>query len=106
MTPSQIIRLLSDLNLSVNNDLSFIMKLLNADSDIKDIQTYIDNRSININGSSEATEIKAEEILKMSGTSRDKIREAFDSILHNIDVPATEDIYEPDEDELEDLTII
>ena len=106
MSPAQLIRLLSELNTSVNNDLAFIMKLLQPDSSLKDIQMFIDARSINVNGASPQTELKADEILKMTGTSRDKIRGAFDAILHNIDVPAVEDIHEPSEDEEEELEIL
>lgn len=106
MTPAQILRLLSELNASVNNDLAFIMKLIQPDSSLKDIQTYIDNRHININGASPATELKADEILKLTGTSRDKIREAFDAILHNVDVPDLQEVHEPTESELEDLEVI
>lgn len=106
MTPSQLIRLLSELNNSVNNDLSFIMKLLQPDSDLKSLQAYIDNRSININGASPETEIKAEEILKLTGTSRDKIRGAFDAILNSIEVPGVEEPHEMTEDDQEDLELI
>lgn len=106
MTPSQIIRLLSELNSSVNNDLSFIMKLLQPDSELKDLQMQITNNTLNINGTTKATEIKAEEILKLTGTSREKVREAFDSILHNIDIPEVTEEYEPTEDEKADLEII
>lgn len=103
MTPGQIIRLLSELNTSVNNDLSFIMKLVQPDSDLKDLQVYIDNKTLNINGSTPATEMKTEEILKLTGTSRDKIRDAFEALLNNIDVPGVEDVYEPSEGEKEDI---
>lgn len=106
MTPGQIIRLLSDLNMSVNNDLAFVMKLIQPDSNLKDLQVYIDNRTINANGSTPATELKADEILKMTGTSRDKIREAFDAILYSIDVPNVEEVHVPSEDEIEDLNVI
>lgn len=85
MAPSQAIRLLSELNSSMNSDLSFIMKLVNPDTKLQDLQLWIDNRSINIDtGSSPATDMKAEEILKLSGASRDKIRDAFDALLHQI----------------------
>lgn len=106
MTPGQILRLLSELNASVNNDLAFIMKLIQPDSNLKDIQAYIDNRHININGASAATELKADEILKLTGTSRDKIREAFDAILHNVDVSDLQEVHEPSESELDDLEVI
>lgn len=106
MTPGQLIKLLSDLNYSVNNDLSFIMKLLQPDSQLKDLQMNITNNTLNVNGSTKETEIKAEEILKLTGTSRDKIREAFDSILHNIDVPGIEEEYVPTEDEVEDVQVL
>lgn len=78
---NQAIRLLSELNHSMNNDLTFIMKLVNPDTKLSELQLWIDNRSLNINGASPATEMKADEILKLSGTSRDKIRDAFDALL-------------------------
>lgn len=106
MTPGQVIRLLSELNASVNNDLSFVMRLIQPDSNLKDLQMYIDNRTLNINGSTPATELKADEILKLTGTSRDKIREAFDAILHNIDVPEVNDVYTPTDSEQDDLQVI
>lgn len=84
MAPSQALRLLSELNHSVNNDLSFIMKLVNPDTKLQDLQMWVDARSvINVNnGTSPATDMKAEEMLKLSGASRDKIRDAFDALLH------------------------
>ena len=86
MAPSQAIRLLSELNHSMNNDLTFIMKLVNPDTKLQDLQMWIDARSvINVSGSSQATEMKADEVLKLSGMSRDKIRDAFDALLHQID---------------------
>lgn len=86
MAPSSAIRLLSELNHSMNNDLTFIMKLVNPDTKLSDLQAWIDARStvINISGSSPATDMKADEILKISGASRDKIRDAFDALLHQI----------------------
>lgn len=85
MAPSQSIRLLSELNHSMNNDLSFIMKLVNPETKLIELQAWIDNRSVNVNtGSSPATDMKVEEILKVSGASRDKIRDAFDALLYNI----------------------
>lgn len=85
MAPSQAIRLLSELNHSMNNDLTFIMKLVNPDTKLADLQMWIDARSVNVNtGSSIETDMKAEEILKLSGASRDKIRDAFDALLHQI----------------------
>jgi len=85
MAPSQAIRLLSELNHSMNNDLTFIMKLVNPDTKLADLQMWIDARSVNIStGSSPATDMKAEEILKLSGASRDKIRDAFDALLHQV----------------------
>jgi ABC-type antimicrobial peptide transport system ATPase subunit len=92
LNSSQVIRLLSELNGSINNDLGFIMKLVSPDSDLKDLQVYIDQRQVNVNGSSAATEVKAEQILQMTGVSRDKIRDAFDALLNNIDVPNYEDV--------------
>lgn len=85
MGPSQAIRLLSELNQSVNNDLTFIMKLVNPDTKLQDLQMWIDARSVvNVSGVSQATDLKADEILKLSGASRDKIRDAFDALLHQI----------------------
>lgn len=99
MAPSQSIRLLSELNHSMNNDLSFIMKLVNPDTKLQDLQVWIDNRSVNVSGSSGATEMKADEILKLSSTSRDKVRDAFDALLYQVaannEIIPTEDlIYE------------
>ena len=91
MAPSQAIRLLSELNHSMNNDLAFIMKLVNPDTKLADLQVWIDARSaVNISGSSPATDMKADEILKLSGASRDKIREAFDALLHQVASEETE----------------
>lgn len=85
MAPSQSIRLLSELNHSINNDLTFIMKLVNPETKLVDLQMWIDARSVNLNtGSSPATDMKADEILKLSGASRDKIRDAFDALLHQM----------------------
>lgn len=104
MSPGQLLRLLSELNSSVNNDLSFIMKLLQPDTDLKSLQVYIDNKTLNVNGNSQVTEMKAEEILALTGTSRDKVREAFEAIIQTIeDVPGTESEYKPTELEQEDL---
>ena len=101
MAPSQAIRLLSELNHSVNNDLTFIMKLVNPDTKFQDLQMWIDARStINISGSSEMTEMKASEATKLSGVSRDKIRDAFDALLYQV---ASDDIIEVQEpQEVED----
>lgn len=86
VTPSQAIRLLSELNASINNDLGFVMKLVNPDTQLQDFQTYIDNRSVNINtGSSVETDKLADKILSdLTPTSRDKIRGAFDALLSSI----------------------
>ena len=83
VTPNQAIRLLSELNASINNDLGFVMKLVNPDTQLQDFQTYIDNRSVNINtGSSVETDKLADKILSdLTPTSRDKIRGAFDALL-------------------------
>lgn len=103
MAPSQAIRLLSELNNSMNSDLTFIMKLVNPDTKLADLQMWIDARSVNVNtGSSPDTDMKAEEILRLTGASRDKIRDAFDALLHQIDTPdVIESIeeYEEDNDE-------
>lgn len=102
MAPSQAIRLLSELNHSVNNDLTFIMKLVNPDTKLQDLQVWIDNRStVNISGSSNATDMKADEILKLSGASRDKIRDAFDALLHQV-AAEDNDTIEVLEEEIED----
>lgn len=95
MAPSQAIRLLSELNHSMNNDLTFIMKLVNPDTKLQDLQMWIDARSVvNVNnGSSPATDMKADDILKLSGASRDKIRDAFDILLHQLDTK-DEDVIE------------
>lgn len=108
MTPSQLIRLLSELNNSVNNDLSFIMKLLQPDTELKNLQAYIDNRSVtvNANGASDATELKAEEILKLTGTSRDKIRGAFDAIIHSLDVPGVDEPHIMSQEDEEALEVL
>lgn len=85
MGPAQAIRLLSELNNSMNNDLTFIMKIVNPDTKLQDLQMWIDARTnINISGSSAATEDKAEEILRLSSGSREKVREAFESLLIQI----------------------
>ncbi len=103
MAPSQAIRLLSELNHSMNNDLTFIMKLVNPDTKLAELQMWIDNRSVTVNGSSPSTDMKADEILKMSGASRDKIRDAFDALLHQIgsedDLIEVVDTEEIEEDE-------
>lgn len=101
MAPSQSIRLLSELNHSINNDLTFIMKLVNPDTKLSDLQMWIDARSVTVNGSSPATDMKAEEILKVSGASRDKIRDAFDALIHQIS--SEEDTIElVDQEEIDD----
>ena len=61
------------------------MKLVNPDTKLSELQMWIDARSVTVNGSSPATDMKADEILKMSGASRDKIRDAFDALLHQIE---------------------
>lgn len=102
MAPSQAIRLLSELNHSMNNDLTFIMKLVNPDTKLAELQMWIDNRSVTVNGSSPATDMKADEILKMSGASRDKIRDAFDALLHQIGNNEDELIEVVDTEEIDD----
>lgn len=93
VTPNQAIRLLSELNMSVNNDLSFVMKLINPDTQLKDLQTYVDARSINIStGASPKTEKLADEILALTPTSRDKIRGAFDALLNSISPDTYEEV--------------
>lgn len=96
MNAQQIIRLLSELNNSTNRDLEFIMKLVSPDSELKELQVLIDNRSINLNGASQATELKADEILKITGASRDKIREAFDVLLNGLKPKDNEEIIDFD----------
>jgi len=94
MSSSQSIRLLSELNSSINNDLTFIMKLVNPDTQLKDLQMWIDNRTININGTSPATERKVDEILNLSATSRDKVRDAFEALLYQVASDEYEEINE------------
>ena len=106
LTTNQTLRLLSDLNSSINNDLTFIMKLVNPDTQLRDLQMWVDARSvINVNGTSKETEVKTDEILKMTGASRDKVREAFDALLNRIptDEDETMDVYVPSEEEEEEL---
>lgn len=103
MAPSQAIRLLSELNHSMNNDLSFIMKLVNPDTKLQDLQFWIDNRTVNINtGSSPDTDLKASQILEVTGVSRDKIRDAFDALLHQIGTNTDDMIDVVDPKELEE----
>lgn len=105
MTPGQSIKLLSELNYSINNDLTFIMKLVNPDTQLRDLQMWVDARSvINVNGASKETEVKSEEILNLTNVSRDKIRDAFDALLNNI--PQDDELseeYEPTEEDKEEL---
>lgn len=98
MTANQSLRLLSELNASVNSDLSFIMKLIEPDSTFKDIQTFIDARQINVNGASPATNATADQILQLSSTSRDKIRDAFDMLLRNIEPDSSSPVTLPEEE--------
>lgn len=102
MSANQSLRLLSELNASVNNDLSFIMKLISPDSTFKDIQAYIDNRQININGTSPETSKRVDDILSMSSTSREKVREAFDALLYNLEPMTSDPVKLPGESEVED----
>ena len=103
MSSSQAIRLLSELNHSMNNDLTFIMKLLNPDTQFRDLQMWVDARSVvNVSGASAATEMKADEILKLSGASRDKIRDAFDALLHQVTKDDVIDIQNIDSEEGEE----
>lgn len=100
MSSSQAIRLLSELNHSMNNDLTFVMKLVNPETKLQDLQMWIDARSVvNVSGSSAETELKADEILKLSGVSRDKIRDAFDALLSQ--VASDDGMIEVSEDEVE-----
>lgn len=105
MAPSQSLRLLSELNHSINNDLTFIMKLVNPDTKLADLQMWIDARAININnGVSAETEVKADDIMKLTGASRDKVRDAFDALLTQIKsdddtLIEVDDVKEIDEDE-------
>jgi len=112
MTASQSLRLLSELNYSINNDLSFIMKLIQPDSTFKDIQVYLDARqqTLYANGASPATESKAESIISnLSSTSREKIRDAFEMLLRNVEpeepVPfsISEEVVEEVGDEIDKL---
>lgn len=103
MSSSQAIRLLSELNHSMNNDLTFIMKLVNPDTQFRDLQMWVDARSVvNVSGASAATEMKADEILKLSGASRDKIRDAFDALLHQVTKDEVIDIQNIDSEEGEE----
>lgn len=103
LTASQSIRLLSELNNSVNTDLSFIMKLIQPDSTFSDIQVYFDQRTqvLNTNGASERTNELAEKISELSGTSRENIREAFNALLKTIqtDRVSSEPIVLPEEED-------
>lgn len=109
MNSSQTLRLLSELNSSINTDLTFIMKLVNPDTKLHDLQMWVDARSvIQVNGASPETEMKSEEILSLTSVSRDKIRDAFDALLNNI--PNEEEelseehvLTEDDEEELNNL---
>lgn len=84
LTASQSIRLLSELNNSINTDLSFIMKLVQPDSTFQDIQMFFDQRTINMNGASNATNNISDDIMRLSSTSRENIRGAFDTILKSL----------------------
>lgn len=107
MSSNQMIKLLSELNYSINNDLTFIMKLVNPDTKLHDLQVWLDARSvINVNGASTETELKSDEILSMTNVSRDKIRDAFDAILNNIKVEGVEDEYVADKEEIEEFESI
>lgn len=108
MSHNQTLRLLSELNYSVNNDLTFVMKLVNPDTKLHDLQMWVDARSvINVNGASQTTEMKSEEILNLTNVSRDKIREAFDALVNNIpmDDELSEEhvLSEEDKEELDNL---
>jgi len=91
LTPSQSIRLLSELNNSINTDLSFIMKLIQPDSSFKDIQMFFDQRTqvIQTNGASEVTNKAADDLMRLSSTSRENIRGAFDIILKTLQADRT-----------------
>ena len=82
MVPSQSIRLLSELNHSMDNDLAFIMKLVNPDTKLIELQTWIDARSVNIGTNTPESSMNPFELTKLSGSSRDKVRDAIDSLLH------------------------
>lgn len=104
MTNAQMIKLLSELNYSINNDLTFIMKLVNPESTLRDLQLWIDARSvINVEGSSKETVQKADEILAITNVGRDKIRDAFDAILNNIKVEGVEEEHIVTEEDTEEL---
>lgn len=87
LTASQSIRLLSELNNSINTDLSFIMKLVQPDSTFQDIQMYFDQRTqiLNTNGASPTTNNAASKILELTGTSRENVRAAFDVVLKSLE---------------------
>jgi len=103
MNTTQYIRLLSELNISVNNDISYIMKLVSTANNPKDITALFmsNNNVINLNsGSSPTTDIKASDMLSISSASRDKIRDAFDAILNNVnEIVNPVEIVEDDKDE-------
>lgn len=86
LTASQSIRLLSELNNSINVDLSFIMKLVQPDSTFQDIQMYFDQRTVNIqsNGSSQAVNNVSDDIMRLTSTSRENIRGAFNILLNTL----------------------
>lgn len=87
LTASQSIRLLSELNNSINTDLSFIMKLVQPDSTFQDIQVFFDQRTqiLNQNGASPTTNTAADKILELSSTSRENVRAAFDAVLKTLE---------------------
>lgn len=86
LTASQSIRLLSELNNSINTDLSFIMKLVQPDSTFQDIQMFFDQRTVNIqqNGASPVVNKVSDDIMRLTSTSRENIRGAFNILLNTL----------------------
>lgn len=86
LTASQSIRLLSELNNSINTDLAFIMKLVQPDSTFQDIQMFFDQRTVNIqaNGSSAGVNKVSDDIMRLTSTSRENIRGAFNILLNTL----------------------
>ena len=105
MTASQKIRLLSELNNSVNKDLSLLMQILQAGDDLEQLQINLTQNNLMVNASSQETNDIADEMLELGGASRDKIRRAFNSILHQIEQEDLEHLpeVEVDYEEVEEL---
>ena len=102
MAPSQAIRLLSELNHSINNDLSFIMKLVDPSSKLDEMQTFIDKMSIHntINIQNNVSDHKdtMSQLLNLSATSRERVRDVFDSLLYQAAIDNKVDVSKLDLD--------